>query len=183
MNEQIRVREVRLISEDGAQIGVVPIEQALKMAEEAGLDLVEVAETAKPPVCRIMDFNKLQYEKKRKAKESKKKAKQIQIKEVKFRPTIDPHDFATKAKKVREFLEEGNKVKLTLMFRGRQIVHANLGEKVLKDLVAAVSDVGILEGNLQLMGRFMGATLVAKAPPAAASKPSAPADQKTKPEK
>ena len=174
---------MRLISEDGAQVGVVPIEQALKMAEEAGLDLVEVAETAKPPVCRIMDFNKLQYEKKRKAKESRKKAKQIHIKEVKFRPTIDPHDFTTKVKKVREFLLDGDKVKLTLMFRGRQIVHANLGEKVLRELVSAVSDVGALEGNLQMQGRFMGAILVAKAPQAVASKPSAPDEQKTSPEK
>jgi translation initiation factor IF-3 len=162
---------VRLIADDGTQVGVVTIEEALRLAQEAGLDLVEVAPTAKPPVCKITDYNKLQYEKKRKAKETRKKTKQSQLKEIKLRPTIDPHDFTTKVKKVREFLQHGDKVKLTLMFRGRQIVHANLGEKVLRDMVGAVSDVGQLEGRFQLLGRIMGAILVAKQAPVPAPTP------------
>ena len=156
---------MRLIADDGTQVGVVTLEEALRLAQEAGLDLVEVAPTAKPPVCKISDYNKLQYEKKHKAKETRKKTKQTHLKEIKLRPTIDPHDFTTKVKKVREFLQHGDKVKLTLMFRGRQIVHANLGEKVLKDMVGAVSDVGQLEGRFQLLGRIMGAILIAKPAP------------------
>lgn len=163
---------MRLIADDGTQVGVVTIEEALRQAQEAGLDLVEVAPTAKPPVCKITDFNKLQYEKKRKAKESRKKTKQTHLKEIKLRQTIDPHDFTTKVKKVREFLQHGDKVRLTLMFRGRQIVHANLGEKVLRDMVGAVSDIGQLEGGFQLLGRIMGATLIAKPPSAPAPAPA-----------
>jgi translation initiation factor IF-3 len=136
------------------------------MAKEAGLDLVEVAPNAKPSVCRIMDFNKLQYEKRRKSKESKKKAKQIHLKEIKFRPTIDPHDFETKVKQARGFLSRGDKVKVTLMFRGRQIVHPDLGEKILKKLVEAVTDVGQMEGGIQKLGRFINVFLVGKAPAA-----------------
>jgi translation initiation factor IF-3 len=132
------------------------------MAKEASLDLVEVASDAKPTVCRIMDYNKIQYDKRRKAKESKKKAKQTQLKEVKFRPTIDPHDLQTKVKKVRKFLERGDKVKLTLMFRGRQIVHSELGRKVLEKVIQYVEDVGQIEGGIQRQGRFMGALLIAR---------------------
>jgi len=155
---------VRLIAADGTQVGIVPTEDAQRMAREAGLDLVEVAPNAKPSVCRIMDFNKLQYEKRRKAKESKKKAKQIHIKEIKFRPTIDQHDFETKVKQARGFLCRGDKVKVTLMFRGRQIVHPELGEKILIKLVEAVTDVGQMEGGIQKMGRFMTVFLVGRAP-------------------
>jgi len=168
---------VRLIAEDGAQVGIVPTEDALRMAREAGLDLVEVAPNAKPSVCRIMDFNKLQYEKRRKAKESKKKAKQIHIKEIKFRPTIDQHDFETKAKQARGFLSRGDKVKVTLMFRGRQIIHPELGEKILIKMVEAVTDVGQMEGGIQKQGRFMTVFLVGRIPVAApkeAPKPVTP---------
>lgn len=153
---------MRLIGEDGSQVGIIPTEKALEMAREAGLDLVEVAPNARPPVCRIMDFNKLQYEKRRKSRDSRKKAKQVHIKEVKFRPAIGHHDFMTKARRVRRFLEHGDKVKLTLMFRGRQIVHPDLGRKVLKDVIEEVADIGQLEGNIQMQGRFMGALLVAR---------------------
>ena len=151
-----------MISQDGAQVGMVPTEQALEMAKKAGLDLVEVAPNAKPPVCKIMDFNKLQYEKRRKAKESKKKSRQMQIKEIKFRPMIDPHDLDTKSKKARKFLERGDKVKLTLTFRGRQITHPELGHKVLKELIDKVSDIGQIEGNINKQGRMLSALLVSR---------------------
>ncbi len=154
---------MRLISQDGNQIGIVVTEEALRMAREVELDLVEVAPNARPPVCKIMDFNKLQYDKKRKMKESKKKARQIQLKEVKFRPTIDPHDIETKIKQVRLFLDRGDKVKLTLMFRGRQIVHQELGRKILEKVIRDVADVGQPEGTIQQQGRFMGVSLVGKA--------------------
>ena len=143
------------------------------MAKDAGLDLVEVAPNARPPVCRIMDFNKLQYDKRRKAKESKKKSRQVHMKEVKFRPTIDPHDLETKARKVYKFLERGDKVKLTLIFRGRQIVHPELGEKVLKELMEKVSDVGQPEGRISRQGRVMTAIIVAHAPSAKTQKAAA----------
>ena len=126
------------------------------------LDLVEVAPKARPPVCKIMDYSKLQYEKKRKAKEAKKKSRQVQLKEVKFRPAIDQHDFETKVKRVRKFLKRGDKVKLTLMFRGRQIVHSELGEDVLRRVIESVEDIGEPEGRIKRQGRFMGALLVAK---------------------
>ncbi len=153
-----------MIAADGAQVGIVPTEEAMRMAKEAGLDLVEVAPNAKPSVCRIMDFNKLQYEKRRKSKESKKKAKQIHLKEIKFRPTINQHDFDTKVKQARGFLARGDKVKVTLMFRGRQIIHPELGEKILTRLVEAVTDVGQMESGVQKMGRFIMVFLVGRTP-------------------
>lgn len=150
-------------------MGIVPTEEALKMAKEKGLDLVEVAPDAKPSVCRIMDFNKLQYDKKRKTKESKKKARQIHIKEIKFRPTIDPHDLDTKVKMLRKFVKRGDKVKLTLMFRGRQIIHPELGEKVILQIIEQVSDVANLEGTIQKQGRLINAFLVANSSPTPSS--------------
>lgn len=158
-----------MIAEDGSQVGIVPTEEALKMAKEKGLDLVEVAPDAKPCVCRIMDFNKLQYEKKRKVKESRKKGRQIQIKEVKFRPTIDPHDLETKVKILRKFIARGDKVKLTLMFRGRQIIHPELGEKVILQIIEQVSDIANLEGTIQKQGRLINAFLVASSSPTPSS--------------
>jgi len=145
-------------------VGIVPTEDALKMAKEARLDLVEVAPHAKPSVCRIMDFNKLQYEKRRKAKESRKKSRQIHLKEIKFRPTIDPHDLATKINRARKFLERGDKVKLTLIFRGRQIVHPELGEKVINKIIQDVQDIGHIEGPIGKQGRVIIAHLVANSP-------------------
>jgi translation initiation factor IF-3 len=121
MNEAIRVREVRLIDADGGQVGIVPTEQALRMAREQGFDLVEVAPAARPPVCRIMDFGKFLYQQKKKQQESRKKQKQIEVKEVKFRPNIDEHDYDVKLKRACRFLEEGDKVKATVQFRGREM--------------------------------------------------------------
>ncbi len=182
INEHIHIREVHLIAEDGTQIGIVPTEEALRMAREAGLDLVEVAPTSRPPVCKILDFNKLQYQKRLKAKESKKKSRQVHLKEVKFRPAIDSHDFATKVRKVRQFLQRGDKVKLSLMFRGRQIVHSDLGEKILKNVIEEVADIAESEGGIQRQGRFMGVFLVprpqAPQPVKPAQPPSAPSEKK-----
>jgi len=166
-------------------VGIVATEEALRMAKEAGLDLVEVAPNAKPSVCRIMDFNKLQYEKRRKAKESRKKAKQIHLKEIKFRPTINSHDFETKVKQARGFLSRGDKVKVSLMFRGRQVIHPELGEKILKQLIEAVTDVGQLESSILKQGRFIMAFLVGKAPVAApkqSAKPENPPSENPPPE-
>ncbi|MET0831563.1 MAG: translation initiation factor IF-3, partial [Acidimicrobiia bacterium] len=123
INERIRAREVRLISQDGQQVGIVPLPDALKMAQENDLDLVEVAPLATPPVCRIMDFRKWQYEEKQRAKESKRKASNVSVKEMKYRPKIGVGDFDTKTRKVAEFLSEGHKVKVTIMFRGREVFH------------------------------------------------------------
>lgn len=132
------------------------------MAKETELDLVEVAPNARPPVCKIMDYNKLQYEKKRKMKQARKKSRQTQTKEVKFRPAIDQHDFETKLRRVKKFLERGDKVKLTLMFRGRQIVHPELGREILERVIEQTADIGAPEGGIQSQGRFMGALLAPK---------------------
>ena len=132
------------------------------MAKETELDLVEVAPNARPPVCKIMDYNKLQYEKKRKMKQSRKKSRQTQTKEVKFRPAIDQHDFETKLRRVKKFLERGDKVKLTLMFRGRQIVHPELGREILQRVIEETKDIGAPESGIQSQGKFMGAMLSPK---------------------
>jgi len=123
VNRQIRISPVRVIGAEGEQLGILPVEEALAAAESQGLDLVEVAPTARPPVVRIMDYGKFKYEAARKAREARKKQHQIQIKEVKFRPGIEAHDFEFKVRHARRFLEEGNKVKATMMFRGRQMAH------------------------------------------------------------
>ena len=135
VNQQIRISPVRVIDPEGEQIGILPVEQALETAEELGLDLVEVAPMARPPVCRIMDYGKFKYEEQRKAREARKKQHQVQIKEVKMRPGIEDHDFDFKTRHARRFLEEGNKVKLTMMFRGRQMAHPEIGREVLDRVV------------------------------------------------
>ena len=153
-NEQIRVPQVRLIGAEGQQIGVVDIKDALLKAQEAELDLVEVAATAKPPVCRIIDLGKYIYSLNKKEKESKKKQKVVYVKEIKMTPKIEEHDFQTKLRQGRNFIERGDKVKLSMMFRGREITHMDLGRKILerykKDLsdIAEIERDGRLEGNL-----------------------------------
>ncbi|MSR77978.1 MAG: translation initiation factor IF-3 [Candidatus Omnitrophica bacterium] len=153
-NEQIRVPQVRLIGATGEPIGVVTIQEALLKAQEAELDLVEVAATAKPPVCRIIDLGKYIYSINKKEKESKKKQKVVYVKEIKLTPKIEEHDFQTKLRHGRDFIERGDKVKLSMMFRGREITHMDLGRKILerykKDLsdVAEIERDGRLEGNL-----------------------------------
>ncbi|MSZ90036.1 MAG: translation initiation factor IF-3 [Actinobacteria bacterium] len=155
MNDRIRAREVRLVGPDGAQIGITPLPEALNMARELELDLVEVADKANPPVCRIMDYGKYKYEAAQRAKESRKKSTNIVVKEMKYRPKIGVGDFDTKTKKVEHFLAEGHKVKVTIMFRGREMQHPELGRKILDQVAAAVTEVAKVEIYPRLDGRNM----------------------------
>ena len=144
-----------MITPDGEQAGILPIERAMEMAEEQGLDLVEVAPLARPPVCRIMDYGKFKYEEQRQAREARKRQHHVQIKEVKMRPGIEDHDFDFKTRHARRFLEEGNKVKLTMMFRGRQVTHPELGLEVLKRVTGDLQDLAKVEQNPSFEGRQM----------------------------
>jgi translation initiation factor IF-3 len=155
INDRIRAREVRLIGADGSQLGVQPLPAALQLAREQELDLVEVAPNADPPVCKIMDFNRFVYEQQQKKKESRRKATQVVIKEMKFRPKIDQHDYTTKMRHVERFLGEGNKVKLTIMFRGREMAHPELGLRILQRIADEVSEYAIVESAPRQDGRNM----------------------------
>ena len=155
VNDQIRISPVRLIDERGAQVGIVSIEEARDRAGRVGLDLVEVAPAARPPVCRLMDYGKYKYNAARKAKEAKKKQHHIQIKEVKFRPGIEDHDYAFKVRHVRRFLDDGNKVKLTMMFRGRQLSHPEIGMEVLRRVTTELEEVAKIETRPVREGRTM----------------------------
>ena len=155
VNQQIRISPVRVIDPEGNQLGIVPIEKALETAEALGLDLVEVAPLARPPVCRIMDYGKFRYEEQRKAREARKKQHRVDLKEVKLRPGIEDHDFDFKARHARRFLEEGNKVKVTMMFRGRQMAHPEIGREVLNRLMAEIEDVGKVESAPTMEARSM----------------------------
>lgn len=157
VNERIRVREVRLIDAEGGQVGIVPTDEAMRLAREATLDLVEVAPEAKPPVCRIMDFGKFLYQQKKKAHESRKKQKIIHVKEVKFRPNIDDHDYDFKFKNIVRFLEEGDKVKATVQFRGREMARTDLGHKLVQKIAADLGDRGTLESSPEMAGNRMHA--------------------------
>lgn len=147
--------QVRLIGSDGEQIGIVPTPDALRRAEEAGMDLVEISPTAQPPVCRIMNYGKFQYEESKKRHAAKKKQKQIQIKEVKFRPGTDIGDYQIKLRNLIRFLEEGNKAKITLRFRGREMAHQELGFEMLKRLEEDLKEVGMVEQFPRMEGRQM----------------------------
>lgn len=151
----IDAREVLVIGPEGEQMGVLSKQEAIAAAEEAGLDLVEVAPNADPPVCRIMDFGKFKYQQSKKAQLAKKKQKIIQVKELKVRPKTDDHDLETKAKHARRFLGEGNKLKVTVRFRGREIVHPERGEIILEKLMSLIEDVGIIESRPKMEGRTM----------------------------
>jgi len=153
------VREVRLIDGDGSQAGIVPIEDALRRAQEQGLDLVEVAPAASPPVCRIMDFGKFLYQQKKKAHESKRKQHTVHVKEVKFRPNIDEHDYDFKLKNVLRFLDEGDKVKATVQFRGREMARTDLGRKLLARVATDVGERGVVESSPEMTGNRMHAIL------------------------
>jgi len=155
VNERIRAREVRLVAPDGSQIGVRTLEEAQWLSQQLGLDLVEVAPEAKPPVCRLMDYGKYKYEQSVRQREARKKQTRTIIKEVKFRPKIDDHDYEVKKRRVVEFLEEGDKIKVTLMFRGREITHPELGERILRRLAQDVEGVGAIEVPPALEGRNM----------------------------
>jgi translation initiation factor IF-3 len=149
------VREVRVIADDGSQLGILPTDEALRRAEEKGLDLVEVSPMARPPVCKIMDYGKFKYQQKRKAAETKKNQKIIEVKEVKFRPKTGEHDFQVKVRHLREFILEGDKGKVTIMFRGREIVHPEIGQDVLRKVAEAISDIGSVESMPRMEGRQM----------------------------
>jgi translation initiation factor IF-3 len=162
VNRQIRISPVRVISETGVQLGVLPVEEALALAEERGLDLVEVAPLARPPVVKIMDYGKFKFEEAKAARAAKKKQHIIQVKEVKFRPGIDDHDFAFKTRHARAFLQEGNKVKVTMMFRGRQMMRPDMGKAVLDRVAEALADVGKIEFEAKLEGRNMTMVIAPK---------------------
>jgi translation initiation factor IF-3 len=155
INDRIRAREVRLVSAEGEQIGIKPLPEALSIARAADLDLVEVAPQANPPVCRIMDYGKFKYEAAQRAKESRRKTTQISIKEMKYRVKIGKGDFDTKTKKVEHFLGEGHKVKITIMFRGREVAHPELGMKILDNVAVQVQDLAKVEAAPKLDGRNM----------------------------
>ncbi|HEX8242521.1 MAG TPA: translation initiation factor IF-3 [Longimicrobium sp.] len=166
VNRQIRISPVRVITPDGEQAGILPIERAMEIAEEMGLDLVEVAPLARPPVCRIMDYGKFKYEEQRQAREARKRQHHVQIKEVKMRPGIEDHDFDFKTRHARRFLEEGNKVKLTMMFRGRQMAHPEFGRQVLDRVSSMLQDISKVEQFPQMEGRSMVMVLAPTAKPA-----------------
>ena len=155
VNEEIVTDQVRLIIEDGENIGVVAFDEALNMAEEAGLDLVEVAAEAKPPVCKVMDYGKFKYQAQKKANEARKKQKIIDIKEIKMRPNIDRHDYDVKMRSMTKFLEEGDKVKVTLRFRGREMAHQELGLKVLVRVRDDLEELSKVEQFPKMEGRQM----------------------------
>ena len=153
VNRQINAASIRLVDQNGAMIGVVSVAEGLKMAEQAGLDLVEISPTAKPPVCKILDFGKYRYEAQKKAHEARRKQKVIQIKEIKLRPTIGDHDLDIKMKHVMEFLEEGDKVRITLRFRGREMDHTELGHKVLERVQESLKDCAKIEQSPKMEGK------------------------------
>lgn len=159
INRRIRVSPVRLIGPDGEQIGIVPTSEAYNRAQELGLDLVEVSPNSRPPVCRIMDFGKYKYELSKKDKLAKKKQHVFQLKEMRYRPKIDEHDYQFKTKHVREFLESGSKVKAFVLYRGREMAHIELGRKILDRLIEDMSDIAVVDVQPKLEGRNMNMIL------------------------
>lgn len=164
INRQIRALKVRLIGADGSQIGIVPIKEALTHAETAGLDLVEIAPNASPPVCKIIDYGKFRYDQTKREKESKKAQHQIKVKEVKLKPNIDEHDFLTKAKQARSFLEKGYKVKISCIFRGREMSYPQLGEKVVQRFCKELEDTSQIEAPPKMLGKNLFAILAPYTP-------------------
>ncbi|MFB3788538.1 MAG: translation initiation factor IF-3 [bacterium] len=159
INEAIREREVRLIDEKGEHSGIVPIEEALRKAQAANLDLVEVSNKSKPHVCRVMDYGQYKYELAKKQKEAKKKQKQIVVKEIKMRPRIDQHDYDFKLNHALKFLEHGDKVKIIMQFRGREMAHKDLGRVVMDRVIADLNHLALVEQEPRIEGRFMNMTL------------------------
>lgn len=155
INEQIRDREVRLIGEDGEQLGVMSSKDAMKLAREADLDLVKIAPNAKPPVCMIVDYGKYRYELARKEKEAKKKQKVTEVKEIRLSPNIDVNDLNTKANQARKFLSKGDKVKVALRFRGREMAHMGVGKQILEDFFKKLEDIAVIEKPAKMEGRSM----------------------------
>ena len=162
INEQIRDREVRLIGENGEQLGIMSARDAFKLAQEAELDLVKIAPTAKPPVCKIIDYGKYRYELARKEKEARKKQKVIDVKEVRLSPNIDTNDLNTKVGAARKFLEKGDKVKVTLRFRGREMAHMSKSKYILDDFAESLADIAVVDKPSQVQGRSMVMFLTVK---------------------
>ena len=162
INEQIRDREVRLISENGEQLGIMSAREAMKIAQEAELDLVKIAPAAKPPVCKIIDYGKYKYEQARKEKEAKKKQKTVEVKEVRLSPNIDTNDLNTKINNAKKFISKGNKVKVTLRFRGREMAHVQQSKHILDDFAETLADVAVVEKPAKMEGRAMSMVLAEK---------------------
>ena len=162
INEQIRDREVRLIGQDGEQLGIMSAREAQKIAQEAELDLVKIAPTAKPPVCKIIDYGKYKYEQTRKEKEAKKKQKTVDVKEVRLSPNIDTNDLNTKVNNARKFIQKGNKVKVTLRFRGREMAHMQQSKHILDDFAELLKDIAVVEKPAKREGRSMSMVLTEK---------------------
>ncbi|WP_049822947.1 translation initiation factor IF-3 [Thermobaculum terrenum] len=179
VNEKVRAREVRVIDEDGTQLGIMHPLAALDLARQKGLDLVEVAPNANPPVCRLMDYGKFRYEQTKKERESRKSQKQIVIKEVRLKPKIDVHDLQTKAKQARNFLEEGDKVKVTVQFRGREVVHPEIGQELVQRLMDLIGDAATIEQQPKLDGKNMTALLAPRKESAKPKKANQPQEEST----
>lgn len=162
LNDQITVRECRLINFDGEQLGIYPTSQAQRIADDEGLDLVEIAPNATPPVCRIMDYGKFKYEQQKKKQEAKKRQSVVQIKEIKVRPKTDDHDYETKLRHIRRFLEDGDRCKVTVFFRGREIVHKDRGISILERVVQDLADVAKVDQEPRAEGRTLQMLLVPK---------------------
>ena len=162
INEQIRDREIRLIGEDGEQLGIMSARDAMKLAREANLDLVKIAPTAKPPVCKIIDYGKYRYEQASKEKEARKKQKTIEVKEVRLSPNIDTNDLNTKVNQARKFVSSGNKVKVAVRFRGRELAHTAVGKTILEDFAQKLSDIAVIDKPAKLEGKSMVMFLVEK---------------------
>lgn len=163
INNEIRTPKVRLIDDKGEQVGVVSIQEAIRMAEEAGLDLVEIVPTSTPPVCKIMNFGKFRYDQTKREKENKKAQHQIKVKEVKFKPNIDDHDLETKLRQAKDFLLKGNKVKITLAFRGREMMHPEVGKALMTKVCDELAEISIAEAPPSMMGRILSTVLSPKA--------------------
>ena len=159
VNDAIRISPVRLVDENGAQVGVLPTEEARSMAEEVGLDLVEVAPDSRPPVCRIMDYGKYKYELARKSRESRRKQHVVHVKEVKLRPAIDEHDLGVKLRRAREFLAAGDRVKFTVRFRGREVTRPEFGHRLLERIRTELEDLAVVDSGLSHEGRNMSLVL------------------------
>lgn len=162
VNEQIRDREVRVIGENGEQLGIMSSRDAQKIADEAGLDLVKIAPTAKPPVCKIVDYGKYKYDLMRKEKEARKKQRTIEVKEIRLSPNIDTNDLNTKINAARKFLSKGDKVKVTLRFRGREMAHMNSSRHILDDFAEALAEIAVVEKPAKVEGRSMAMFLAEK---------------------
>lgn len=170
VNREIRAPKVRLISHTGEQVGVLSVQEALTMAEEQGLDLVEIVPGSTPPVCKIMNFGKFRYDQSKREKENKKASHQIKVKEVKLKPNIDVHDLETKTRHARDFLISGNKVKITCTFRGREMMHPEIGVKIVQEMCKQLEDISVAEAPPKMMGRML---LVVLAPAAKKKKEGA----------